>query len=133
LKVVFDTNIFVSAFVLPGSQADLAMARIIAGTDEPIISKAIIDDLLRLAQKFAKNADELARVAVFLTDLALVTRPRRRLQVLTDEANNRILECAVAGRADAVVTGDRAMLKLESFKGIRLISLRDFLDREPPD
>jgi putative PIN family toxin of toxin-antitoxin system len=93
------------------------MARIVDSVDELVISKAIIDELLSvLARKFSKNADELARVAVFLTDLASVVRPRRRLQVLADEPDNRILECALTARADAIVTGDSAMLELESFR-----------------
>jgi uncharacterized protein len=129
LKVVFDTNIFVSALVLPGSQASAAVARIIDGVDKLVISKAIVDELLGvLARKFSKDADELARVAVFLTELAEVAHPRRKLRVLADEPDNRILECALTGDADAIVTGDGAMLELETFRGIRVISLRDYLD-----
>lgn len=131
MKVVFDTNIFISALALPGGQADLAMARIIGNVDELVVSKAIIDELLGvLARKFSKDANELARMAVFLTDLAVVARPRKKLHVLDDEPDNRILECAIAGNADAIVTGDSAMLELESFRGIRLLSLRDYLDLE---
>jgi putative PIN family toxin of toxin-antitoxin system len=131
VKVVFDTNIFISAFVLPGSRASAAMNRIIDGVDELIISKAIIDELLGvLARKFSKDADELARVAVFLTDLASVVRPRKKLQVLADEPDNRILECAVTGHANVIVTGDSAMLKLETFRGTNLISLGDYLDQK---
>ena len=107
------------------------MARIIDGVDELVISKAIVDELLGvLARKFSKDADELARVAVFLTDVAEVARPRKKLRVLADEPDNRILECALTGKADAVVTGDSARLKLKTFRGIRLISLRDYLDLE---
>ena len=107
------------------------MARIIDGVDELVISKAIVDELLGvLARKFSKDADELARVAVFLTDLAEVVRPRKKLRVLADEPDNRILECALTGNADAIVTGDGAMLKVKTFRGIRLISLRDYLDLE---
>ena len=132
MKVVFDTNIFISAFVIPGSQAAAAMDRIIDGIDELVISKPIIDELLGvLARKFWKDADELARVAVFLTDLASVVRPRKKLQVLADEPDNRIPECAVSGKADAIVTGDNAMLKLDTFRGIKLIALRDYIDQKP--
>jgi putative PIN family toxin of toxin-antitoxin system len=129
LKVVFDTNIFVSAFVLPGSRADIALTHIVDGLDELVLSKPIIEELLSvLARKFSKDADELAHVAVFLTDLASVTRPRRKIRVLADDADNRILECAFTGNADAIVTGDRAMLALGTFEGIRVISLRDYLE-----
>jgi putative PIN family toxin of toxin-antitoxin system len=129
LKVVFDTNIYVSAFLLPGSQADSALMRIAEGTDRLIISKAIVDELLDvLSRKFAKNADELARVAVFLTDLADIVRPRGRIDVLRDEPDNRILACARTGKADAIVTGDKAMLRLRRFGEIRIISLQEYLE-----
>jgi uncharacterized protein len=131
LRVVFDTNIFVSAFVLPGSRADAALIRVVDDIDQLVISKVIIDELLTvLARKFARDADELARVAVFLSDLAEVVRPRGRIDVLQDEADNRILECARTGKVDVIVTGDKAMIELGSYRSINIISLRDFL--EPP-
>ncbi len=131
MRVVFDTNIFVSAFVLPGSRADAALIRVIDDIDQLVISKVIIDELLTvLARKFARDADELARVAVFLSDLAEVVRPRGRIDVLQDEADNRILECARTGKVDVIVTGDKAMIELGSYRSINIISLRNFL--EPP-
>jgi putative PIN family toxin of toxin-antitoxin system len=129
LRVVFDTNIFVSAFALPGCQADFALMRVVEDVDQLVISKAIIDELLTvLARKFARDADELARVAVFLTDLAEVVRPRGRIDVLQDEADNRILECARTGKADVIVTGDKAMLELGGYRNINIMSLREYLD-----
>lgn len=129
MRVVFDTNIYVSAFVLPGSEADAALIRVIDGTDRLIISKAIIDELLEvLARKFSRHADELAHTAVFLSDLAEVVRPRRRIHVLHDDADNRILQCAKTGRAEAIVTGDREMLALRAFDQIRILSLREYLE-----
>jgi predicted nucleic acid-binding protein len=55
--------------------------------------------------------------------------PRKKLAVLDDEPDNRILECAVTGHADVVVTGDRAMLNLKKYREIRMLSLRQFLDK----
>ena len=129
MRVVFDTNIFVSAFVLPGSRADAALMRVVDDIDQLVISKVIIDELLTvLARKFARDADELARVAVFLSDLAEVVRPRGRIDVLQDEADNRILECARTGKADIIVSGDKAMIELGNYRSINIISLRDFLE-----
>lgn len=128
MRVVFDTNIFVSAFVFPGSRADAAIRRVLDGGDELVISRAIIDELLTvLARKFARDADELGRVAVFLTDLGVVVRPRGRVKILSDEADNRILECARSGQADVIVTGDRAMLALGRYQDIDIKSLREYL------
>lgn len=128
MRVVFDTNIFVSAFVFPGSRADVAVRRVLDGEDELVISRAIIDELLTvLARKFARDADELGRVAVFLTDLGVVVRPRGRVTILSDEADNRILECARSGHADLIVTGDSAMLALGRYQDIDIKSLREYL------
>jgi putative PIN family toxin of toxin-antitoxin system len=129
LKAVFDTNIFVSALAIPGGQAERAVDLIIDGRVNLCISKEIIHEVLDvLAHKFSRGSEELARTAVFLSDLAELVAPRHRLAVLDDEPDNRILECAVAGQADVIVTRDPAMLKLETYQEIRILSLRHFLD-----
>jgi len=128
LRVVFDTNVFVSAFVFPGSRADAAIRRVLDGVDELVISRPMIDELLTvLARKFARDADELGRIALFLTDLGNVVRPRGRITMLSDDADNRILECARTGRADFIVTGDKAMLALGRYQNIEIKSLREYL------
>ena len=128
MKVVFDTNILVSALLYPGGRGEAALLRILQERDELVLSRPILDELLGvLARKFARDAEELARVAVFLGELALMVRPARHLRVLKDAPDNRILECAVAGRAKAIVTGDRAMLALHEYRGVRVLSLREYL------
>jgi len=130
LKVAFDTNVLVSALVFPGGRAEEALRRIIEERDILVLSRPILDELLGvLARKFSRDAEELAHAAVFLTSLAEMATPIRRIRALGDEADNRILECAVAGGVDAIVTGDRAVLKLGRFRGIRLLTLREYLDR----
>ncbi len=47
--------------------------------------------------------------------------------MLKDEPDNRILECAMAGKAEAVVTGDRALPALRRYQGIRIFSLKEYL------
>lgn len=128
MKVVFDTNVYVSALTLPKGAAAQALDRVVIAEHELFFSKPILDELLGvLARKFARDREELARVALFLSELAMILRPRRRLSVLDDAADNRILECGVAGRVDAIVTGDKKMLKLASYAGIRIITIREFL------
>jgi putative PIN family toxin of toxin-antitoxin system len=128
VRIVFDTNIFVSALVFPGSRAGEAMARVMEGTDRLLLSKPILDKLLGvLARKFSRDREELARVAVWLGDLAEWVRPTRHLAVATEEEDNRIPECALAGGAEAIVTGDHALLALGNFEGIRIITLRRYL------
>ena len=129
MKAVFDTNIFVSALAIPGGQAERAIDLVIDARVNLCISKQIIHEVLGvLAQKFSKGPEELSRTAVFLSELGALIVPGEKLTVLDDEPDNRILECAVTGHADVIVTGDRAMLTLKKYQEIRIISLRQFLD-----
>ncbi len=129
MKAVFDSNIFVSALAIPGGQAERAIDLVIDGRVNLCLSREIIHEVLGvLAKKFSKDPEELARTAVFLSDLADVVAPRKKLKVLKDDPDNRVLECALTAHADVIVTGDRAMLDLEKFRGTRILSLRRFLD-----
>ncbi len=131
MRVVFDTNIYVSALAIPGSQAEQALFRILEGADTLLISKAILDELLSvLAVKFSRDAESLSQVAVIVTEMAEAVKPQDRVKVFKDDPDNRVLECAEVGHADYIVTGDKEMLRLKHYRGIRLISLRDYLARE---
>ena len=128
MRVVFDTSIFVSALARPGGRAEHALVRVIEGRDALILSKPIILETLSvLSRKFGKDKEELARVAVFLSDIAQLVEPKRKIRILPDEPDNRILECAFEGKADTIVTGDQAILKLHEYEGIQILSLNEYL------
>jgi len=128
--VVFDSNVYISALVVPGGQAAQALSRILDGTDTLLISKLILDEVLAtLARKFSRDAEALSRTAVILTEMAEVVKPDHIVSVFKDEPDNRILECAEAGRADCIVTGDKTMLQLKRYRGLRLVSLREYLTK----
>jgi putative PIN family toxin of toxin-antitoxin system len=130
MRVVVDSNVYVSALTLPGGTADAALGAILSGRATALLSEPMLGEILRvLGRKFSMDREELARTALFLGELTEHVAPRRRITALADEPDNRVLECAVAGRADVIVTGDRAMLKLRRFEGIELLTLRAFLTR----
>lgn len=129
MKVVFDTNVFVSALTFRGGRGEQALLRVLDRRDSLVLSKPILDELLRiLATKFSREREELSRVAVYLAELAQMVDPPARIDVLSDEPDNRILECAVAGGVDIIVTGDRSVLELKEFRGIKIVSLRRYLE-----
>ncbi len=129
MKVVFDTNVLVAALVFPGGQGEAALQRIVEERDVLVISKPIIDELLGvLGRKFARDAEALSHAAVFIAELAVMVKPRHRLRVVKDAPDNRIIECAVAGHANAIATGDRELLAVGEYGGVRIISLREYLD-----
>jgi putative PIN family toxin of toxin-antitoxin system len=128
VKVVFDTNIYISAFVIQASQAERALLKIFESDDSLILSRDIIDEILTvLVSKFSKDREFISRTALFLADIARIVKPSRKIYVLKDVTDNKILECALAGNANVIVTGDKEMLELKEFEGIRIISLREYL------
>jgi putative PIN family toxin of toxin-antitoxin system len=129
MRVVFDTNIFISALVIPGSLAERAVSRVIEGRDELVISSDIIKEVLSvLSSKFGREREALSHMAVMLSELGSLVEPNQRLGVFRDEPDNRIVECAAFAKADLIVTGDKEMLRLKEYKGIKITSLREYLD-----
>ena len=130
MRVVFDSNIYISALAISGSTAEKAIIRILEGTDTLLISKPILDEVLStLARRFSRDPEALSQVAVTLTDMAELVKPQNTIRVLKDDPDNRILECANAGRADLVVTGDKEMLRLKQYGRTRIVSLREYLGK----
>jgi len=130
MRVVFDSNVLLAALLFPEGRAAAAVENILNGSDERVLSPPILREILSvLARKFSRDREELSRVAVVLGEMGEIVDPSCRVEVFRDEPDNRILECAVEGKADVIVTGDKTMLGLGEYEGIRLISLAEYLDR----
>jgi putative PIN family toxin of toxin-antitoxin system len=128
MRVVFDTNIFISVLVIPGSLAEKAILKIIEGGDILVISKDIIDEVLSvLSSKFSRDKEALSHVAVMLSELGELVKPIKKIGIFKDDPDNRILECAIHGKADVLVTGDKVILQLRDYKGIKIISLKEYI------
>lgn len=120
--MVFDTNVFVSAYGFGGKPAELMRAMIEERADL-ITSPDILAELARvLADRLDFDQDHVEAVLLQIARVAEVVKPRRRIQLIADEADNRILECAVAGEADAIVSGDHHLLELGEFRRIPVLT-----------
>jgi uncharacterized protein len=129
IRVVFDTNVYISALMfggLPGSLLDLALLQSFL----LVISPSLLDELdEKLRLKFEVPAEDAAIIRAKLESNAEIVKPNMVLDVIEDDPDdNRVLECAVKGSADYVVTGDRHLLKLGNYEGIAIVTVRQFLD-----
>ena len=85
MRVVFDTNIYISALVIPGSLAEKAILKIIEEEDSLLISPDIIDEVLSvLSSKFGRDRGGLSHVAVTLSELAELVKPARQVKIFED-------------------------------------------------
>lgn len=129
IRVVADSNVYISALNF-GGVADEVLAlgrrRLIALFVSPSILNEVEGVLLRKFKWSPKRARH-ARALIHASAETVV--PRERLAVVTDdEADDRILECAVAAEAHLLVTGDNHLLKLGRFREITILSPREFLE-----
>jgi uncharacterized protein len=128
VRVVFDTNIYISALVIPGGNAEEAYVEALRGRFELFTSVAILTETARVLQiKFEWTEDRIRQAIQNISETATVLRPRPTLHLLKDEPDNRILECAIAAQADWIVTGDRHLLVHKRHANSAIISLADFL------
>ena len=128
MNVVFDTNIYISAFVIPGGNAEKAYLHAIDGDFELCTSSAILTELAqKLDEKFDWEKHRIAQLISSISDIATVLKATPSLKVLSDDPDNRILECAIKAEADFLVTGDKHLLKLRMYGNFQIIKLSNFL------
>lgn len=128
MRVVFDTNIYISAFAIPGGSAEDAYVKAIQGRFDLFTSVAILTETARVLQvKFDWAEDKVRQAVQDISESATVLRPRPDLHLLKDEPDNRILECAVEAHAEWIVTGDRHLLSLKHHGDCEIISLAAFI------
>lgn len=134
MKAVLDANVFVSALIntrgTPKQLIDLWREEAF----ELLISKAILGEIGRvlrypkIAALHKLTETELHTFMALLSEEGLVIEPDETLNISPDESDNRYIECAVAGGADYLVTGDKLhLLPIGEYQGIRIVSPAMFL------
>lgn len=130
MRVVIDTNVLISAIFWTGKPKQLLnqvrLGRLTFLTSEILLAE-LREVLTREDKPFKLSAEEAERVVAGMRDLAEIVEPRQRLSICQDEEDNRVLECAVEGRAEWIVTGDRHLLNLKSFQGMPIVTVANFL------
>jgi putative PIN family toxin of toxin-antitoxin system len=129
IRVTADSNIYISALHFggpPDKFLDLARTGIIHLT----ISDDILAEVTRvLRDKFGWSQEALSMAQARIADFTVRVAPAQKLDaVREDPADNRILECAVEGKSEYLVTRDNHLLKLKRFGGAEMIKVADFLD-----
>ena len=129
MKIVFDTNIFISAFVIPGGKAEEAYLNVLRGNFNLYASVAILTETAqKLREKFGWEEGKITHFLKTIAKSATIIKTQPHLHLLADKPDNRILECAMAAKADFIVTGDKHLLSLKHFQNIKIARLSDFLE-----
>lgn len=130
IKVVFDTNIYISAIIYGGNPRtclDLARERKL----ELYTSRPILYELTqKLKLKFKWQDFDIIDVVEGLTRFIKVVKPRKKVSIIKkDPSDNQILECAYQAKANYIISGDtRHLLPLKKFKNTKIVSAKEFLN-----
>jgi uncharacterized protein len=127
IRVVADSNIYVSALRFGGRPEEFLKAaengRYVLVVSEPILSE--VAEVF--SRKFGWSEDQVAIGVGRIRAVAELTAPTVQLSACDDPDDNRILEAAVDGEADYILSGDKHLLRMKNFRGIEILPVSDFL------
>jgi putative PIN family toxin of toxin-antitoxin system len=139
LRVLVDTNVWVSALLNPHGFPARVLAALKAGRFQPVLSEPLLDELLdvlsrpRLVTKYRLTAHDIAELATLLEEKAVRVAPHGTLRLCRDPRDDVVLETAVLGGATYAVSRDddlkRDLDLLEQMqtRGVAVVSVRQFL------
>ena len=134
MRVVLDTNAVISALLFSGVSSKL-VSLWQNGLITPLLSREILDEYLRVLSypKFELSENEIKElIQEEILPYAEVVKPKRRLRVIQrDPADNKFLECAVAGKASVIISGDKDLLSLGRYRQVHIQSPAQFLADHP--
>lgn len=131
-RVVLDTNVLISS--LWGGLPRHLIRCWQTGQLRLLLSQAILTEYLTVLGRFHPPPEDLDTFVALLGHPRLTewVAPAMRLHVITaDPPDNRFLECAVAGHAEALISGDRHLLQLKTYHEIPILSPAQFLRQFP--
>jgi len=136
ITVVCDTNVYISSLISSAGPPDEVLALGRTGRMTIAISQPIITEINRiLNHKLLVEQNVINGVIEEIRRFALTVKPERTVSVIkTNEADNRIIECAIEAKARFIISGDKKhLLSLKRFEGIRIVSPVEFLKAINPD
>ncbi|MFC6722059.1 putative toxin-antitoxin system toxin component, PIN family [Halobacteriaceae bacterium SHR40] len=128
IRVVFDTNIIISAIGFGGRPLD----SLLQAFDENVQLVASEETLAELERVFTYEhlpftTYEQVQYPAIIRLEAEVVEPKRSLDVVRDSDDDKFIECAIAGEADYIVSGDKDLREVGSYDDIKIITAAEFL------
>lgn len=130
ISAVLDTNTLVSGFGWSGSIPGRVVDAALEGRFLLVTSPVLLEELRRVLDypKLAEYFPDPEGLVDLVAGTASVVDPQITLTVVADDADNRVLEAAVAAQVDVIVTGDRGLLSLGSYGDIRILTPAAFIE-----
>lgn len=133
MRAVIDTNVLVSAVILPTSRVGAVILYLGMGAFTPLYCLEMLEELTnvlarpRIRKKYDISPNYIRNVLDLILLRGQLIEPGERVTVCRDPKDDIFLSVALAGTADVLVSGDEDLLALHPFRGIRIIGPSAFL------
>jgi putative PIN family toxin of toxin-antitoxin system len=130
MKIVFDTNVLISAFITHGLCNEIFDYCLIE--HELYTSQWILEEFRKnLLKKFGFSKDEIGQAINLILKNSVIIKPVPLMsRICSDPADDNILAAAITGEVDFIITGDNDLLKLNKIQGIQIIKPSAFWKHE---
>jgi putative PIN family toxin of toxin-antitoxin system len=133
MRAVIDTNVVIRALIKPKGMVGPVLDRLRSGPYTAIYSEPLAGGMLakitlpRIRRKYHLTDADVADLLAVLVLRGELVRPTRKVKACRDPDDDMLIEAALAGRAEWVVTGDEDLLSLGRFETVRFVTPRVFL------
>ncbi|MBU0566967.1 putative toxin-antitoxin system toxin component, PIN family [bacterium] len=129
-KVVVDTNVFISAHLVPnGNPAKVVDSWVEDDGYELILSKPIVEEIIKVLHRKEIKVERIEKLLSLIFQKATMVTPEKEISIIKDDPDdNKFLECAVSGGAAYIVSGDKHLLDLGGYDGIEILTPKRFLE-----
>ena len=128
MKIVLDTNVFISGVFSRGSPHQILMLWA-ENKINLFITKKILNEYFRVLHKIDQTGDIAKKWSSFVLKNALLLEDKELVQVCRDPEDNKFLNCAIIGGANYLVSGDDDLLTLKIIGSTEIITPFKFLKR----
>lgn len=132
MRVVIDTNVLISATFWTGRPKQL-LNKVRRGEVIYLTSRILLDELkeilIRADKPFKLSENDARKIVAAAEEMAELVQTHSKFNVCRDEKDNCVLECAVDGKAEWIITGDMHLLKLQFFQEIPIVKVAEFLSK----
>jgi putative PIN family toxin of toxin-antitoxin system len=129
IRVVLDTNIVVSAMLRSGSLPEAALSMAVGGIVRLCISEPVVSEYQEVLNrpKLRIDSRKVATALARIREASVVVSPSIRVKACVDPDDNIFLECAEAGEANYLVTGNTAHFP-DVWKKTKVVTPREFME-----
>jgi len=130
VAVAADTNVIVSALLWEGNESKI-IGLVEEGKIKLLTSVTLLNELKKVLmyKRFGLDEKTVDDNVKYILTISEIISPKRSLRVIReDPADDKVLECALEGKARYIASGDKHLLRLKEFRGIKVIRAKELLN-----